>query len=167
MKNIYQNSQEYLNRVIQLVNFLAAIPMLAFVILFIKIENNDYYPTILGNSGLTFLRYLTFLLVGGTIGIAVFRFRNNLKIIREIGDLRTKLDSYYNALKIRSWWFEAATVFALAGMSISGEGIYALFYSMALVAFSISYPTTLKIANNLHLKGQDREILLKQKDIPW
>ncbi|MFC2124510.1 hypothetical protein ACFLU5_06835 [Bacteroidota bacterium] len=167
MKIVYQNSQEYLNKLIQTVNFLAAIPMIAFVILFIKIENNEYNPDILRESGLFFFRFLTFILVSGIIGIAIFQFRSNLKIIRDMGDLRSKLDNYHLAVRNRSWWFEAATILALAGMAISGEGIHALFYSMALVAFSIFYPTILKIANNLRLEGSDREIMLKQKDIPW
>ncbi len=167
MKIIYQNSQEYLNKLIQIVNILAAIPMLVFIFLFLKIENNDYIPNILGESSLFFFRFLTFIIVTGIIGIAIFQFRNNLKIVRGMGDLRTKLDNYYIAVRYRSWWYEAATIFALAGMSISGEGIYALFYSMALVAFSISYPSTFKIANNLHLQGEDKEIVLKQKNIPW
>ena len=167
MKIIYLTSQEYLNKLIQLINFLAAIPMLAFILLFIKIENNAYNPEILGNSGLFFLRFLTFILVAGILGIAIFQFRSNLKIIREMGDLRSKLDNFYIAVRNRSWWFEIATIIALGGMAISGEGIYALFYSMTLVAFSIFYPTILKIANSLRLEGSDREIMLKQKDIPW
>jgi len=165
MKKKYQTSQDLLNKTIQLVNFLAAAPMLIFILLFIKIENNDYQPGILNDSGLFLMRILTFILVGGIIGIAVFQFRKNLEIIRKMNGLRERLDTYYIAVRNRSGWFEAATIIALAGMAISGEGIYALFYSMALVALSITYPTLLKMANTLRLEDEEREIVLKQKEI--
>lgn len=167
MKLIYQNSQEFLNKLVQIVNFMAAMPMIIFVFLFIKIENNDYFPDILGVDALFLARITTFILVAGIIGIAVYRFKTEVKAIRDMEDLRSKMDKYYTATKIRCYWYETATVIALMGMALSGEGIYALFYSMTLVAFSIGYPTVLKIANQLRLKGEERNIILKKQDIPW
>ena len=167
MKLIYNNSQEYINKLTQFVNFLAAFPMLIFIFLFIKIENNDYHPGLLNENTQFFLGILTFVLVSGIISLAILRFTSELKKIRNMDDLRSRLDKYYSAVRNRSYLYEIATIVALAGMALSGEGIYALYYSMALVAFSIGYPTVIKIASQLKLKGEEREIIMKKQDIPW
>lgn len=161
----FKNSQEFLNRLQMSVNILIAIPMMIFIYFFLRIENQSYQPDLL-DAGVLFYMRIGILLV--TLILVIFgivAFRRQVETINPEILLRDKLEFYFAASMTRSWIFEIATLVTLIGLITSAEEVYVAYYTMTLVGFSITYPTTHRIMRQLKLKKEEREILMARKEI--
>jgi hypothetical protein len=161
----FSNSQEFLNKLQLYINAFIAVPMLGFIVLFLRIENRTYNPDYL-NADITF--YLRFIML---VAILVFivsglvfskRIRSNLDHNMSIRD---KLDVYYKAAMNRAYFFLGATVLALIGLTLTAEQFYVIYYTICLVAFSITYPTIFRINRELKLNREEREVIISRKKI--
>ncbi len=159
------NSQEFLNKLQTHINALIAIPMLALIYFFLRIENNSYNPEFLSDEVLYFLRLAILLLILALVITGLTTFR---KIIRSRNiemALRDKLELFFSASIKRSYMFGVATILSLAGLVLSAEQLYVAYYTICLVAFSITYPTMHRIIHQLQLKKEERDIILTRKRI--
>ena len=161
----YSNSQEFLNKLQLYINAFIAVPMLGFIVLFLRIENRTYNPDYL-NEDITF--YLRFFTLAAILFLIVFglvfskRIRGNLDPNMSIRD---KLNVYYSAAMTRAYFFLGATVFALIGLTLTAEQFYVIYYTLCLVAFSITYPTIFRINRELKLNQEEREVIISRKNI--
>lgn len=161
----FSNSQEFLNKIQLYINAFIAVPMLGFIVLFLRIENRTYNPDYL-NEDITF--YLRFIMLLAIIGLIVLglvfskRIRGNLDVNMSIRD---KLDVYYKAAMNRAYFFLGATVLALIGLTLTAEQFYVIYYTICLVAFSITYPTIFRINRELKLNREEREVIISRKKI--
>ena len=161
----YSNSQEFLNKLQLLINALIAIPMLGFIVLFLRIENDTYNPDFLGVE-LTFnLRWIVFIIVLGMTLIGLYLFYREKKELNPSMTIREKLKIYYIASVNRSYLFLAATLVALAGLALTAEQFYIIYYTICLVAFSMTYPTIYRINHELKLNREEREVIISRKNI--
>ena len=79
--------------------------------------------------------------------------------------IREKLEIYYGASIARSYYFLAATLVALAGLALTAEQFYVIYYTICLVAFSMTYPTIYRINRELRLNREEREVIISRKNI--
>ena len=161
----YSNSQEFLNKLQLFINVFIALPMLGFIILFLRIENNTYHPQILGPEMVFFLRLFVFILVVGLVVLGMIVFRQKCKRLHTSMTIRDKLQVYYDASVHRSYYFLAATLLSLSGLALTAEQFYIIYYTICLVAFSITYPTIYRINRELKLNREEREIIISRKII--
>jgi hypothetical protein len=139
--------------------------MLGFIVLFLRIENRTYNPDYL-NEGITF--YLRFIMLAAILVFIVSglifskRIRSNLD---QNMSIRDKLDVYYKAAMNRAYFFLGATVLALIGLTLTAEQFYVIYYTICLVAFSITYPTIFRINRELKLNREEREVIISRKKI--
>lgn len=161
----YSNSQEFLNKLQVFINIFIALPMLGFIILFLRIENKTYNPGILGPDKVFFLRLFVFILVVGLVVLGMIGFRQLRKRLDTSMTLREKLQVYYDASVHRSYYFLSATLLSLAGLALTAEQFYVIYYTICLVAFSITYPTIYRINRELRLNREEREIIISRKTI--
>jgi hypothetical protein len=139
--------------------------MLGFIVLFLRIENRSYNPDLL-NDDVTF--YLRFIVLAAILFLIVSGLVLSKKI-REILDpnmsIRDKLNVYYKAAMNRAYFFLGATVLALIGLTLTAEQYYVIYYTICLVAFSMTYPTIFRINRELKLNREEREVIISRKKI--
>jgi hypothetical protein len=161
----FSNSQEFLNKLQLYINAFIAVPMLGFIVLFLRIENRSYNPDLL-NDDVTF--YLRFIVLAAILFLIVSGLVLSKKI-REILDpnmsIRDKLNVYYKAAMNRAYFFLGATVLALIGLTLTAEQYYVIYYTICLVAFSMTYPTIFRINRELKLNREEREVIISRKKI--
>ncbi|MBS0000585.1 MAG: hypothetical protein KFF73_16515 [Cyclobacteriaceae bacterium] len=161
----FKNSQEYLNKLQMQINLLIALPMLVLIYFFLRIENGLYTPDILPEETIFYLRVGVLFMVVFLVILGVIGFKKSIESLNPEMHLRDKLELFFAASITRSSLFEAATIISLAGLILSGEQIYVGYYTICLVAFSITYPTLQRINKQLKLKNNEREIILSRKEI--
>ena len=161
----FSNSQEFLNKIQLDINAFIAVPMLGFIVLFLRIENRTYNPDYLNEDITFYLRFIMLLAIMGLIVLGLVfskRIRGNLDVNMSIRD---KLDVYYKAAMNRAYFFLGATVLALIGLTLTAEQFYVIYYTICLVAFSITYPTIFRINRELKLNREEREVIISRKKI--
>ena len=161
----FSNSQEFLNKLQLYINAFIAVPMLGFIVLFLRIENRTYNPDYLNEDITFYLRFimLAAILVSIVSGLVFSkRIRENLDLNMSIRD---KLDVYYKAAMNRAYFFLVATVLALIGLTLTAEQFYVIYYTICLVAFSITYPTIFRINRELKLNREEREVIISREKI--
>lgn len=161
----FSNSQEFLNKLQLFINVFIAIPMLGFIILFLRIENKTYQPEILNEGMIFYLRLIVFGAVILLIGLGLTSFNKQKRKLGPSMTIREKLEIYYQASVVRSYYFLAATIIALAGLVLTAEQFYVIYYTFCLVAFSITYPTIHRINRELRLNREEREVIISRKKI--
>jgi len=161
----FLNSQEFLNKLQTRINALIAIPMLILIYFFLRIENNSFNPEILSDEMLFYLRLGILFMILVLVILGMINFRRNVGLLKVEMNLRDKLELFFSASIIRSYMFGIATILSLAGLILSAEQIYVGYYTICLVAFSITYPTPHRINKQLKLNKEDREIILSRKKI--
>ncbi len=161
----FSNSQEFINKLQLYINAFIAVPMLGFIVLFLRIENRTYNPDFLNEEVTFYLRFIMlFAILVFIVSGLVFskRIRGGLDLNMSIRD---KLDVYYKAAMNRAYFFLGATVLALIGLTLTAEQFYVIYYTICLVAFSITYPTIFRINRELKLNREEREIIISRKKI--
>jgi hypothetical protein len=161
----FTNSQEFLNKLQLFINVCIGIPMLAFIVLFLRIENKTYVPDILDETSVFYLRFLAFAGVGGLVALGLVLFNKRRNTLEASMTIRDKLEIYYSASVIRSYYFLAATVISLIGLVLAAEQFYVIYYTICLVAFSTTYPTIYRINRQLRLNRDEREVIISRKEI--
>ena len=161
----FSNSREFLNKLQLYVNMMIAVPMIIFIYFFLQIENGNYFPELLDEGTLSYMRIGILLILLIMVVMATIAFKKHVDSINPEILLRDKLDLYYSASITRSFLYEIATLTSIIGLIISGEQIYVAYYTITLVAFSITYPTMHRIVGQLRLKKNEKEILLSRKKI--
>ena len=79
--------------------------------------------------------------------------------------IRDKLEIYYTASVSRSYYFFVATLISLIGLGLTAEQFYVIYYTLTLVAFSMTYPTIYRINRELRLNREEREVIISRKKI--
>jgi len=161
----FTNSQEFLNKLQLFINVFIAIPMLAFIVLFLRIENKTYTPDFLDEALIFSLRFIIFIGVAGLVALGVVFFNRERNKLDASMTIRDKLEIYYSASVVRSYYFLVATIISLIGLALTAEQFYIIYYTICLVAFSTTYPTIYRINRQLRLNREEREVIISRKEI--
>jgi hypothetical protein len=161
----FSNSQEFLNKLQLFINVFIAFPMLAFIVLFLRIENRTYNPDFVGEELTFYMRFFVFAGVLGLIILGLIFFNRKRNTLDSSMSIRDKLEIYYIASILRSYYFLMATIIALVGLVLTAEQFYIIYYTICLVAFSMTYPTIYRINRELKLNREEREVIISRKNI--
>jgi hypothetical protein len=140
-------------------------PMLAFIVLFLRIENKTYTPDFLDEALIFSMRFIVFVGVAGLVALGVLFFNKERNKVDASMTMRDKLEIYYSASVTRSYYFLVATIISLIGLALTAEQFYIIYYTVCLVAFSMTYPTIYRINRQLRLNREEREVIISRKEI--
>lgn len=161
----FTNSQEFLNKLQLFINIFIAMPMLAFIVLFLRIENKTYTPDFLDEALIFSMRFIVFVGVAGLVTLGVLFFNKERNKSNASMTIRDKLEIYYSASVTRSYYFLVASIISLIGLALTAEQFYIIYYTICLVAFSMTYPTIYRINRQLRLNREEREVIISRKEI--
>jgi len=155
----------YFNKLNLIFHAIVAFPLAAFVYLYLEIDKNGRKGTIEGTELAQNLIYVLPTIAIVLAGLAFLFYARRLPVVRTIEDFQTKLESYSQLLIQKYIWLEFSAVIAVAGVYLTAEVIYMAIYLFNLLFLSLHRPTVYRIAKDLKLKGQEKDIVVHKKEL--
>lgn len=100
---------------------------------------------------------------GMLVLLAFFLFKNNLANSREKDTLQEKLRGYASAAIIKYAVLEMASIIAALAFFLTHDHLFTAIYVFILFLMSLNKPSPRKYANDLRLKGEERDVILNKK----
>lgn len=147
---------QYFNKLQIVFVVLLIIPLLAFIALYVFADadpetSTEYYISIPGVALLVW-------------ALAVTTFDKKIKTARKAQGLGAKLDKYFFATIVRSGFLASASLVLAAGYFLTRNEAFTGLYLVSVFLSLIFWPTGPKVAGELRLKGDEREMIYFKKD---
>jgi hypothetical protein len=157
-------TDEFINKLRMIVYALLAVPLIIFILLYLRTDKGDGISPIAGGNMAIF--FTAFLAAAGLSSIfaSYVIFKKKLKVLREEQMLSKKFDGYYKATIIKFSLFEAALILSIIGLLITGEQLFVAIFVIGIFVFSVESPSIRKLFSHLRLNKNERELFLKQED---
>lgn len=155
----------YLNKLNNIFHGIIAVPLIVFAFLFLELDSGGFKPIFGGRyyyieSGILFLLSLVF------IGWLFSWFKKQVTIVAASEEnLEVRLERY-KEISIRFYLLMTGPgALAIILMFLTGEVSFSLIYILELFLLSLKRPSVQNISNNLNLKAEEREIVMKKKEL--
>lgn len=148
---------QYFNKLQIVFVVLLIMPLLAFIALYTFAQaasaetSTEYYTVI---PGVALLEWL----------FGLITFDKKIKSARNAQGLAAKLDKYFFATIVRSGFLASASLVLAAGYFLTRNEAFTGLYLVSVFLSLIFWPTGPKVAGELRLKGDEREMIYFKKD---
>ena len=102
--------------------------------------------------------YLFILLYG------LYHTRKGVTTIRKEPSLRRMLETYADLLKVRFFSVGGASLLLLVGFVVVHDPLFVALFVVSLIVFSVFWPTSRRVANDLKLKGDARAMVIRKSE---
>lgn len=159
----FKNPEEFHNKLAFIFHALLALPLAAFIYLFLEIKNNNLSPAIEEGSNATFL--ISILFVGAVLVAALgyYQYKQKKKKAAQENTLPKKLSAYLNYSIVFYAFVEGASILMVLGLYLTTSSVFIVGYMFILLLLSLNRPTPQKYVSDLGLKGNERDIILHKK----
>ncbi len=160
----YKNSREFLRVLINRAYLSFGIPLLPFGWLYLELSAHHLKPVISARQ-ITVLTYLILVLM---VFFIIAGYRKSSGLIhkaRQQPTLFKKLLVYRKAITLRFIYFSIAALIVTLGLYLTASEVISVLFAVVIVIFSINNPTLQGIVRNLHLQDEEKDIILKVKNL--
>lgn len=161
----YKNFEEFIQKLQQRVHWLMVAPILAFIFLFIRIENGGFHPLAGDHAVFNHLRIIAASVSAIVVALALVQFYVRLNRLRHLTGLRDRLDHYFLATRLKDYLITAILVLNLAGMGFTGDRFYTGLFGLTLVILLMGYPGHSRIMTSLKFNQPELDSILNQEII--
>lgn len=91
---------------------------------------------------------------------AFFLFKIQLKGILTLGSLGERLDRYYRFTMIRFALMISGVILLAVGFYLTRDQYFTILFAASMVGIALVWPTSAKVCDDLHLKGDERKLIL-------
>ncbi len=164
MTSKFKSPEDFHQRLGMVFHAALGIPLLPFVILFLEIKNNNYTGQIAPGVLASIISYIVPLLAGllTLFGYNKMKFASNAA--QRFSTLHDKLSHFYKGISVFYWLVGLACTIMSVALWLTGYGVLIVAYVIVLFAMSLNRPTTKRYVAELKLKGEERDIILNNKD---
>lgn len=162
----FKTPEDFHNRLGFIFHAILAVPLAAFVYLFLEIKNRGMEPGLQNGQD-------AWLIIAGlaTVSfIAVFlsyrHFRKRLRSVQQLENLREKLPPYFTQLLKFYAVIEGSSLLMILGLYLTTSSVFIVSYMFLLLVLSINRPTPQKYVKDLNLTKEESDIVLLKKDFP-
>ena len=161
----FHDLKDYLYKLNNLFHVLVALPLLAFVYLYLENQVGRVQPLISNTDAILVLHYILPLIIIVESGIAFIITKKSLSVFPNNDLLMKKLNDYFRISLIKYAILEGATIVSVVGYYLTLSKVYMGFYVVLLMIFSINRPTVYRISRDLKLEGEEKDIVLYKREI--
>jgi len=161
----FHDLKDYLYKFNNLFHVLVALPLLAFVYLYLENQVGRVQPLISNTDAILVLHYILPLIIIVESGIAFIITKKSLSVFPNNDLLMKKLNVYFRISLIKYAILEGATIVSVVGYYLTLSKVYLGFYVVLLMIFSINRPTVYRISRDLKLEGEEKDIVLYKREI--
>ena len=160
----YNSVPEYFYKLYNRLYALVLIPLLLFVVLYWGLKSGDI--TVLSQdmelNNLMLLFCMCIVLVDWIASFLIFR--RNLKNILTIGSLGERLDRYCKSSILRFSFMASGMVLLVVGFYVTGDQYFTILFVASIIGLAFFWPTSAKVCDDLHLRGDERQLILNKLD---
>ena len=138
-------------------------PLLFYGIAYLRTLDGSI-PSYLGELPLT-VRALISFLCGVLVLLAFYIYRKEIRSAREEATLQEKLNRFFTGSLIHYGILELASIIAVLAFFLTYDHLFTAIYVAILFLMSINRPTPRRYVQDLFLKDEEREAILKNKAI--
>lgn len=161
----FHDLKDYLFKLNNLFHVIVAIPLLAFVYLYLESQVGRVQPLINNPDTILILHYILPLIIMVESGIAFIITKKSLSVFPNHDILIEKLGVYFRISLIKYAILEGAAIVAVIGYYLTLSKVYVGFYVVLLMIFSINRPTVYRISKDLKLDGDEKDIVIHKRGI--
>ncbi|MBL6448345.1 hypothetical protein JMN32_18675 [Fulvivirga sp. 29W222] len=156
----FKSPESFHNKLGFVFHAMLALPLAAFVYLFLELRHRELQPALDNNAIVFILTYLLPVLGVAAVVGGYFMFKKELKTVNLKGALRYKLEAYYIASLKLYGLIELGSVIFVVGLYLTTSAVFVLFYVLLLFFMSLNRPTPQKYIGDLRLTEGEREVIL-------
>ena len=156
----YNSVPEYFYKLHGRLYALLLIPLLAFVVLYWKMKTGDIKGLLQDKSfsSVILLVFISIVLIDWVASFLIFR--RNVKSILTLGSLGERLDHYYRFTLLRFLFMMSGLTVLAIGFYLTEDQYFTILFIASIVALAFFWPTSAKVCGDLHLKGDERKLIL-------
>jgi len=151
---------EIYNKLNLLFHAILALPLLAFVWMYLEYNSGSMQPFLEDQSTADMLGFALPLMTVGVIVGAFILFNAGLRSIDPAKGLFNQVQGYFQKAIILYAMLELGLILNLVGYYLDQRNIYMAMYMIVLVFFSIYKPTLNRLAKHLNINGKDKDFLI-------
>lgn len=159
----YKNSRDFLRVLISRAYLSFGAPLLLFGWLYLESTSDNLNPQ-LRPELVHIASFLVMILMTLFIIAGYLKSSRILKPAKMPEPLVEKLLLYRKALTLKFVYFSVAAFIVSIGLYLTANELMSVLFAGVIVVFSISNPTLQGIVKDLHLKDEERDMILKVKD---
>lgn len=161
----YNSLREYFYKLHSLLYALILLPLLAFIVLYWQMEAGNLAGPFKQNDALhpILLSVLGFI-AASDWAVSFFLFSRRLKFLRTLNSLGSKLDGYFVLTFIRSALIVSGSLVLAGGFYLTENQVFTMLFVANFVLQLLFWPLPSRVCNDLHLKGDERTLVLYKKD---
>ncbi|GAA0890990.1 hypothetical protein GCM10009122_06690 [Fulvivirga kasyanovii] len=156
----FKSPENFHNKLGFVFHAMLALPLAAFVYLFLELRHRELQPALDDNAVIFILTYLLPVLGASAVIGGYFKFKKDLKGVNQQESLRDKLEAYYAASLKLYGFIELGSLIFVGGLYLTTSAAFILFYVLLLFFMSLNRPTPQKYVNDLRLTEKEREVIL-------
>lgn len=159
----FKSPEDFHNKLAFIFHALLALPLAAFIYLFLEIKNNEFQPQLEGGKDANVL--IAALFVAGVLDAAFgyYLYKQKKKKAADEATLQEKLAVYFKDSIIFYAFIESASIIMILGLYLTTSSVFIVGYMFILLLLSLNRPTPQKYVGDLKLKKNERDIILHKQ----
>lgn len=159
------NGKEYIRKLINITYLSIGIPLLFFIWVYLE-SNAETLNAIVDQEYNVPVFVFVFLISLVSIVLGNKKYKTFLREARQKDTLQHKLIIYQKGITVRFIAFSISSFLIAFGFFLTDFQPFAAFFGIMIVLFSINSPNARKLAIDLQLKDDDKNVILKGLDLP-
>ncbi len=159
------NGKEYIRKLINIAYLSIGIPLLFFIWVYLE-STAETLNAIIDQEYKVPVFVFVFIISLVLIVLGHKKYKTYLREARQKDILRDKLIFYQKGMTVRFVAYSISSLLISIGYFLTDFQPFAAFFGIMIVLFSINNPNARKIAIDLQLKDDDKNIILKGLDLP-
>jgi hypothetical protein len=161
----FYSVKPFLDKINLIFNSILALPLVAFGWLYLEAKA-ERFEAFANSSTANIINFIFPFVVLSVIGVSGYLFKRKVSQISKEKNLEAKLDEYLRIALMKYAGLVLALVISVIGYYLTLSNTMVVMFVIVLVFFSINKPSALRIANNLNLKDEDKDVMMnKNTDI--
>jgi hypothetical protein len=154
----FSSVREYFLKLHNFLYIIILVPLLAFGYVYLQAR-----PARGADSQLLTFGFVLVYLLDLTVSARIFWRR--MKEARMNLQLTSRLQAYAGATMVRFAMIASACLILVAGFLLTGSSLHAALFVFSMILLSLWWPSPSKACKDLRLKEEERDIILRQKDL--
>lgn len=159
------NGKEYIRKLINIAYLSIGIPLLFFIWVYLE-STAETLNAIIDQQYKVPVFVFVFIISLALIVLGHKKYKDRLLEARQKDILRDKLIFYQKGITVRFVAYSISSLLISIGYFLTDFQPFAAFFGIMIVLFSINNPNARKVAIDLQLKDDDKNIILKGLDLP-
>ncbi len=154
--------RDYFTSLYNILYGILLLPLLAFVYLYLEQQAGRLEPKVVERD--IIVGVLAIVVVVDWV-VSYVLFKNEIKKARQIESLGMRLEKFKSITIVRYAIVSSSCLFLAVGFYFTTHQALTGLFVVGMILLSSIWPTTYRVCDQLQLQGEEREMIIKKKDL--